>query len=644
MVYCVINFPHMPSLFDQNMSVLREHNPLLAEELSKTIDDIGEEELKVEAAASGVLTLIYHGIYVHSRRDPEREAERLVESAAAATTTAGALDSGNPALVLGFGLGYTAAALAARFPEMPIIVVEKRPVLLKKALESRDLRAFLSRNRLVFVLGGTGEGVTGALSLFESGPGSAPLVLQNRAITAQEEDWYAAVEERIKTWNSRTNVNRATQKRFGKRWVRNLSRNFKVARDIPGISRFLEQFKDRVREMDIPVFLAAAGPTLDEAGPFLGEIYKRCIVVAVDTSLRFLLDRKIDPDFVVSVDPQYWNFRHLDRVPAPKTCLIAESAVYPPALRHCFGELFLCGSFFPLGRFIEDKVEQKGDLGTGGSVATSAWDFIRLLGARQIWIAGLDLSFPDLKTHFKGALFEEKSHAESNRFVPAETRNFRVLRNGQPFRAKGKNGDTVLTDKRLSLYASWFENRFSQFPDLENFCLSDRGLDLKGLEVATAEGLLALPCRREEINCLLKEVFASIAEGFHSDNAVKQRAEKYENARQSLLRGLEEIKNLALDAAKNAGNASTRNKMGHLDEPEREKVFKKLDAVNEAIKGSSVKEIAGFLFPETEHWETEIAEKDSNSLTRHLEFSTRFYRALAEAAAFNLQVLETGHF
>jgi hypothetical protein len=615
----------MPSpFFSQNMAKLREVFPLLADELDKVED--GEAVLKIETAASGAPTLVFQGLYVHSKRDPEREAERLVGSAG---------DAGDEeaALVLGFGLGYAAVALAAKFPARPIIIVEKRPELLKKALEVRDLRTLLTRERLVFVLGGDGGGVTDALSLFESSPGVPPLTIWNRTLTGMDEEWYAGVEDRIRTWNSRTKVNRATQKRFGKRWVRNLSKNLEIVRDVPGISGL----EGILRERDVPVFLAAAGPTLDDVGPFLNEISKRCLVVAVDTSLRFLLAHSVDPDFVVSVDPQYWNFRHL--VPASKTRLVAESAVYPPCLRFPFEGIFLCGSLFPLGRFIEDRVDPKGDLGAGGSVATSAWDFVRLLGPRNVWIAGLDLAFPELKTHFHGAFFEEKSLAESSRFSTVETWNFRLLMDGQPFLAKQRGGGAILTDKRLSLYAAWFESRFNLFPELKNYSLSAEGLELKGLETRTLEELLALPERREELNHLLIEACKAIERDFFSVEAGKLRTEKYENAKKNLVDGLESIKNLAIDAASCAGTAAIRNRMGHLGDGEREKALKKLDAANVSITKSAVKEIAGFLFPETEEWEAEIAIKKPDTLTMHLEFSERFYKALSEAAAYNLRFL-----
>jgi len=612
----------MASLYySQNMAVLKRIFPLLAEEIEKANPD--EALLKTESAASGDPTLVYNGLYVHSKMDPRREAERLVA----------ADEEDTPALVLGFGLGYAFSALAVKFPKRPIIIVEKYPEIIKKAFELRDFSAPLAREQLVFVL--DAESLTAALSLFESTPGVPPLVIRNRALCGLDKDWYARAEDKIAEWNKRTNVNQATKRRFGKRWVKNLSLNLQAVRDFPGISRL----EGILKQKDIPVFLAAAGPSLDETGPYLSEIHKRCLVVAVDTSLRFLRDREIEPDFALSVDPQYWNSRHLDRVSFHKTRMVAESAVYPTILRLPFGDIFLCGSFFPLGRFVEDRVDPKGDLGTGGSVATSAWDFIRLLGAKNVWISGLDLSFPDLKTHFHGALFEEKFHASSCRFSPGETWNYRMLRDGRPFYARRSGGGTVLTDERLSLYAGWFENRFNQFPAVENICLSPGGMEIKGMKIEQIEKLLALPERRKEIESLLKDTYETIKTDFFSEKAGKNREEKYKNAEEALLKGLKTIENLALEAGKLAKASATRRKLGHLDKTELEKALEKLNTANIAINNSDVKEIAGFLIPETTNWEAEIAESTHDPLLRHLEYSSRFYEAVSNAAEFNLKIL-----
>ena len=474
--------------WDTNIRILRSHYPGLAEELEQEAPG----EARMVASASGAPTLIVEGLHVHSPRDPVREGRRL----------AGGLTGKGPRVALGFGLGYAPEAAAEAFPDRPLLILERRRELLRKALESRDLGKFLGRRKLIFITGGTGEALAGALRLMEEDPHGQgpPELLKNRALIQLDEAWYAEAERRIQSWASRDDVNLATLRRFGRRWVRNLARNLPAIRDTPGIS-LLEnclsggggeapswgEYRSPVKEGTAPLLLVAAGPSLDRLRPFLPAFAERCVVVAVDTSLRFLLEEGVCPDFTVAVDPQYWNARHLDRTWARESRLIAESAVYPPVLRHPFGGAFLCQSLFPLGRFIEDRVDPKGQLGAGGSVATTAWDFARILGPSSIWIAGLDLGFPGLMTHFKGAVFEERALAEGQRLLPAETRSFRALRDGRPFQAPAAGGGQVLTDRRLSLYSAWFEERLRMYPQIRNRSFSPGGLAIFGMETAEPE-------------------------------------------------------------------------------------------------------------------------------------------------------------
>jgi hypothetical protein len=406
-------------------------------------------------------------------------------------------------------------------------------------------------------------------------------------------------------------------------------------RDLPGVARLegLLAAPGGGGETPVPVFLAAAGPSLDRIRPLLGEIARRCLVIAVDTSLRFLLEAGTDPDFVLSVDPQFWNCRHLDHAPARRSCLVAESAVYPPALRHPFGRTFLCGSLFPLGRFVEDRVDPKGKLGAGGSVATSAWDFSRLLGARTIFIAGLDLGFPGLKTHFKGARFEEKALAESGRLDPAETRSVRALRDGQPFRAAGEGGEAILTDRRLSLYAAWFEEHFRRFPGIQNFRLGRAGLVIPGLESVEAERLLALPPRRGEIRARLEGAFAALGQDFSAPEARAERGRRYEEARGELVRGLGQIRDEAARAAALAAGGRALNAAGG------DRLLRELEGITRSITENPVKDAAGFLFPPASELEAALETPPPEALKRHLEFSEKFYRALAAAAAYPLGLL-----
>ncbi|MDR2485444.1 MAG: DUF115 domain-containing protein [Treponema sp.] len=617
--------------WDSNSSVIKDKFPGLFERLVRGEPAYGGD-IRVEFSASGAPTLIIKGIYVHSPRDPVREGRRLAET----------LAETGPIVILGFGLGYAAEAAAEKAENRPIIIAESQSGLLRKTLETRDLRAFLSEHHIIFVLGEPGDGIIGALQFCRNrfpGKGDALSLIRNRALMKLDEPWYAEAERRLTLWTSKDRVNRATLRRFGKRWVRNLARNMTAIRDLPGINRLAGIL--RTLPAPIPVFLAAAGPSLDSIVPFLPEIRKRCVVVAVDTSLRLILEAGVDPDFAVVVDPQYWNSRHLDRAPAPRTCLIAESAVYPPVLGHPFERAFLCASLFPLGGFIEDRLDPKGRLGAGGSVATAAWDFARILGTSAVWIAGLDLSYPGFKTHYKGALFEHRALAESNRFNPLETWSVKALRDGRPFYGPSATGGSVLTDHRLSLYAAWFENRFQDAPEPRNYRLSGEGFAISGLITASIEELLALPVRRDEINQGMNRVFAQVDEDFNHPDRITRRSAQYQAVLKELFEGLERIKSCAEEAAETAESACRRFKSrnGKPEQTpahqERERIFRKLDETNKRITESTVKDVAGFLFspvPEPERIETA-------SFSRYLESSAKLYRSLAEAAGYNLEVL-----
>lgn len=575
----------------------------------------GSKPLEVASAASGEPTLRLGGAFVHSGRDPEREAAR-----------AAALSRGDgPLLVLGFGLGYAAEAALALDPDRPVVVAESDPRVLDAAFRERDLSRFLRHDRLAFVVGGPPDAAASVLEAF----GGTPCFLSNRALREADPAWYEGVEAAARARATKDVVNAATLRRFGRRWVGNLGANLAAPRDLPGVSRL------EGRAAGFPALLVAAGPTLDDALPSLPGLARRCVVVAADTALRACLSVGVQPDFVLVVDPQYWNYRHLDRCPAPSSCLVAESASYPAVLRAPFGRAYLCSTLFPLGRYVEERVDPKGGLGAGGSVATTAWDFCRVLGARPIFAAGLDLCFPDFKTHFRGALFEGRALDSGTRLRAAETLSYAALRDGAPQAGRDAAGRPCLTDKRMSLYASWFESRFARHPEAACVRLSDRGLRLEGSRSCGIEEALALPDRRSAIDAALAAAFAEADEAFAA--SADERGAKWEAAVDGLARGLADLDRIAREAsavARAALEALERGDRGPAD-----RALRALDAAGAAVAASEAKDVAGFLFPPLSELEEGLESSPGDALSRNLEISARLYGRLAEEASCNARVL-----
>jgi hypothetical protein len=149
------------------------------------------------------------------------------------------------------------------------------------------------------------------------------------------------------------------------------------------------------------------------------------------------------------------------------------------------------------------------------------------------------------------------------------------------------------------------------------------------------EELLALPPRRAEINALLGDAFARIDGDFNSPAKRRDRADKYDNLCKTLIQGLGNIKTLAEEAA----DLAAKNTRRSLDAAAQDRILKRLDAVNRAIMESDVKEVAGFLFPPLGELEAGLKTPETDPFGRHLELSSKLYRALGETAGYNLQVL-----
>jgi len=205
------------------------------------------------------------------------------------------------------------------------------------------------------------------------------------------------------------------------------------------------------------------------------------------------------------------------------------------------------------------------------------------------------------------------------------------MRDGIPCRGSASGGGTVASDRRLSLYAAWFENCFRQYPEIKNFSLSNGGLAITGLEASCASSLLGLPDRREEIDKRLEAVCSGIEADFFEPQETKRRNRRYENAVASLRSSLERIK-----TACEKGEKIAKQALGQKPDPsEQKKLLASLDAVNRVIGSSEVKEIAGFLFPSQTLEET-APPSEKDAFRGYLASLVNLYRSLAEAAEITI--------
>uniref|UniRef100_A0A7C3EBX8 DUF115 domain-containing protein n=1 Tax=Gracilinema caldarium TaxID=215591 RepID=A0A7C3EBX8_9SPIR len=571
-------------------------------------------DIQIFCTPSGDPSLKYRGIWLHSSRNPREEAKRFVQSA----ITINKEQNRFPIILLGFGLGYTAESIREQYPENPLIIIEPSPEILLRAFETRDLSSLLGSTGIIFIVDRDMDTILSVLPLFSA----KPMFVIPRPYREAEPELAKALLDTLSLWETKNTVNKATVQKFGKRWVKNIVANQQYLTNTPGIRNFARVFSA------VPALVVAAGPSLDEVLPYIPALYERCLIISVDTALRALLRTGIEPDFVVVVDPQYWNARHLDFCEAPKACIVTEIGVYPSVLRHYFEHRLLCSSLYPLGSYLEKDVDPKGRLGAGGSVSTTALDLALYLGAQPVYIAGLDLAYPDFKTHFTGALFEERAFVRSNRFLPAETQSYQSLMGAQPFYAPCASGGRVLTDTRLSLYTTWFESRLRQLPPGICKSLAPKGIHIPGLDLGTVENLLTLPVIRPLLQERISSLFKDLKEQFYAREYQEQLRMAWEKKQHTLVRDIKDLYTITQRGKKTVETLRSEMEQGFINMFDEK--LAELDQLNEQIAQSSIKDIAGFLFSEKRGSES------ADALASYLDSLHSFYTGLLESLEYQL--------
>ena len=569
-----------------------------------------------ETSASGVPTARLAGKLIHSRRDPVHEAERLVESCT---------DSATVAIFYGLGLGYQVEQFLNRCAEGVAVVVEPDVSLLRAALETRNLKPLLDNQRVEFLVGQDPDALALTLRHYEHRP---VRTVRLRSVYQRNQDYYQRLDAVQQQFNARRDINSNTLRRFAGVWIRNLSRNIPLLAHAAGVSVAAERFSN------IPALMLAAGPSLDLVLPHIEALRRRALIIAVDTAAAALAAAGVTPDLLVVVDPQWWNTRHLDRLQLDGAIVVSESSTHPRVFRLLATAPLFAASLFPLGRYLEQSTPVSGTLGAGGSVSTSAWDLARVLGCRPIYCAGLDLGFPQQRTHCSGSFFEERAHTLSARTRPAEHQAFAYLHQADPYPVSDNSNGRVLTDKRMAIYHWWFANQAKIHRDCASRNLSPGGAHIEGFPFAPLDDVVALPECRRQIDSVLAEVHSAAATAAAagvagSDGARQPLSDRLE----ALISELQLIDRLCSQGLRTVQRA-------RCNQLPAKAAVAQLDRIDAELRSSQNRDIAGFMVQDVLSGIMRGDDAQRNPAADPLSSSEAIYGALQRSAAFHVTELQ----
>ena len=450
-------------------------------------DDLSKLDFWIlSQAKNGEMTASENGKLLHSSYNPSREAEGICQNISKNTNI----------IFAGFGLGYHVIASAKAINQNVEFAKEKKLIIIESdllhffgALSILDWEEVFKVENLILALACPIDQIIPLIEnqkeIAVSGGLSDSFVFINQAFTAHDENYFKLVQELIDRNKKKNDINAATFKKFSKLWLRNSIKNLAQIKTCRTVNDFLGNSDSRT-----DFILTAAGPSLGEILPHLKVLQKKYKIICVETALKALLGYGVEPDFIIITDPQYYAYKHIMGLKSPSSIMITPISVHPGVFRFKCKEILLCSDMIPVSSFFESRSSEFGNLGAGGSVASSAWTFAGLCGAKNIYLAGLDLSYPAKQTHIKGSSAEQTIIKTGTRLSTSDTLSYKIIYSANAEEGFDYEGNKVLTDSRMKMFAWWFESKTAGNPDIKTWSLSKKSMKIPGIEYKDVEEIL----------------------------------------------------------------------------------------------------------------------------------------------------------
>ncbi len=440
------------SIFEANLAAIARRSPRAAQRLAAAAP---RHDIAFADTEQNALTAEVGGTALASRRRPLDEAHKLAQSFD--LHKAGAL------VVLGFGLGHHLAAIAQRMQRAGVIVIFEPDVgLLRAVLERIDHSQWMSQHPFVLLTDPDDAGaITESLTGYEPQVALGVEILQHPASRARLGESAARFNDSLARVISAIRTHVITTMMQTDVTVRNILMNVDHYLSAPGVGELAGIAPGR------PAVVVSAGPSLRRTIDALAQpgVRDRCIIVAVQTVLRQLLDRGIRPHFVTALDYHEISRRFYEGLTADNVrgiTLIAEPKANPAILEAWPGDVRLIGEPWADDTLGPGLTPAHTRLKPGATVAHLACYVARHLGCDPLILTGQDLAFTDGQYYAKGAAIHRVWSGELNPFNTLEMMEWqRIVRmRGNLHRAADHLGRPVYTDDQMATYLAQFERDF----------------------------------------------------------------------------------------------------------------------------------------------------------------------------------------
>lgn len=333
-------------------------------------------DINIHKSKNGMEIANINGLYIHSKYDPLKEANLIIEKN---------FIPGINYVLFGYGQGYIFNELLNKIKgtDSKIIVID--PIFEVKTLKGINFVGLpmeeFTENFLLLYFGTTKE--------------VKSIISPNYEKLCPEET--KKVLHCIKNYIMFKTLSNNTVRKDAMLWNRNFIHNLGYLPE----DRSLSILKNR---FNLPVVIASGGPSLQKQLNLLKENREKCIVIAAGSTINALVAEEIEPDFLISIDGKEINIHHYKHLNLKHSILIY-SLQNLAAIREHYNKSAL---YFLSSDMSGQKVQLERIMNTeipiiegGGSVANFALTIARYISTGPIALIGQDLAYTNNQTHAK---------------------------------------------------------------------------------------------------------------------------------------------------------------------------------------------------------------------------------------------------
>jgi hypothetical protein len=210
----------------------------------------------------------------------------------------------------------------------------------------------------------------------------------------------------------RTDAEKRTTAAFGKKWIKNF---FKNAGNINLTLLY--------RQTEIPVIITGSGPSLEQALPVIQKAQNNCLIIAASSSIMALSSAGVTADIVIATDGGSWALKHIypfyrNNKYASTAALAVNLCAALPSQCADTAQLIINDGSFWQNIVLHELALPSVIIPQRGTVTATAVELALILTSGNIYLAGLDFSANDIRTHARPYSFDSLFYSRASRFIP----------------------------------------------------------------------------------------------------------------------------------------------------------------------------------------------------------------------------------